>query len=314
MKRSIIVGCNGQDGKLLYELLSKKGYSSIGIGKDFIKADGDDKLSPINISNTEAVFNLVKNFKPDEVYYLAAFHQSSENATLGNIELYQKSYEVNVFSLINFLEGIRKFSPRTKLFYAASSHIFGDEAGDTQDENTPINPNSIYGITKAVGLFLCRFYRNVHSIFASTGILYNHESSLRDRKFVSKKIIRGAIDIKNGRQDKLILGDLNAEIDWGYAPDFVEAMHMILNIRTADDFIIATGKKHTVLDFVKTTFRYLGLDWESYVEENPQLITRKKSYLVGNPKKLMAMTGWKVSVDFDQMIKKLLEEEAGLDA
>jgi GDPmannose 4,6-dehydratase len=313
MKKAIIVGCDGQDGRLLYELLSKKGYNIIGVAKGSTRFDGGDKLPPVDISKTEEVFKLVKNFKPDEIYYLAAFHQSSEDAPLGEAELYHKSYETNVFSLINFLEGIRKHSPCTKLFYAASSHVFGDDAGDVQDEKTPINPNSIYGITKALGLFLCRFYRNNHSVYASTGILYNHESPLRDQKFVSKKIIRGALDIKRGSHEKLILGDLNAEIDWGWAPDFVEAMNKILSLHAPEDFVVATGKKHTVLDFVETTFKNLGLDWKLYVEENPLLIKRKTATLVGNPKKLMTMTGWKPSVDFDQMIKILLEGEASAD-
>ena len=314
MKKSIIVGCNGQDGRLLYEFLSRKDYELIGIGRNIIRCDEHANMDPVDITNTNDVYDLINNFKPDEIYHLAAFHHSSEDTSLDNMELYQNSYKVNVLSLINFLEGMRKFSPKTRLFYAASSHIFGDEVGDFQDESTPINPNSIYGITKAAGLFTCRFYRNNHSVFASTGILYNHESTLRHQKFVSKKIIRGAINIKKGEQDKLILGDLNAEIDWGYAPDYVEAMHRILNNQTADDFIIATGEKHTILDFVKTIFGYLDLDWKSYVIEDPRLITRRKTSLVGNPTKLMAVTGWKPSVDFNQMIRILLEEETSISA
>jgi len=310
MKKAIIVGCNGQDGQLLYELLSKRGYKCIGIAKDSIKFNENNKLDPVDICNTKDVSDLVEFFKPDEIYHLAAFHHASEDVPLDKIDLYQKSHNVNTFSLVNFLEGIRKFSPHTKLFYAASSHIFGDNPHEPQDENTPINPNSVYGITKALGLFLCRFYRNHHSIFASTGILYTHESPFRGQNFVSQKIIRGAMNIKKGKQNKLLLGDLNAENDWGYAPDFVEAMHKILNLKKADDFIVATGKKHTVLDFVKTTFEYLDLDWKLYVEEDPLLITRKKRSLVGNPKKLIDMTGWEVSVDFNQMIKLLLEGDA----
>jgi len=313
MKKAVIVGCNGQDGKLLYEFLSTKEYELIGLDRNIIRCDTHTDMDLVDITNTKQVYVLINNFKPDEIYHLAAFHSSSEDTPLDNMELYQNSYTVNVISLINFLEGMRKHSPQTRLFYAASSHIFGDAAGDFQDESTPINPNSIYGITKAAGLFACRFYRHNYSLFAATGILYNHESTLRHERFVSKRIIRGAINIKRGKQDKLILGDLDAEIDWGYAPDYVEAMHRILNSQTADDFIIATGEKHSVLDFVKTAFGYLGLDWKSYVEEDHRLLTREKTSLVGNPTKLMTVTGWGPSVDFNQMIKILLAEEARLD-
>lgn len=309
MKKAIIVGYNGQDGRLLYEFLSRKGYGIIGIGKNKILCNNHVDVDSIDIANTMDVHTLINDFKPDEIYYLAAFHNSSEDKPLDDIELYHNSYSINVFSLLNFLEGMRKGSSGSKLFYAASSHIFGNATCEFQDESTPINPNSIYAITKAAGLFSCRYYRSKYSIFASVGILYNHESPLRNQKFVSKKIIQGAINIKNNTQKSLVLGDLKAEIDWGYAPDYVEAMHKILNCDSSDDFIIATGKKHTVLDFVKTTFEYLGMDWKLYVKEKPSLITRKKTTLIGNPTKLMTMTEWKPSVDFEQMIQMLIEEE-----
>lgn len=312
MKRAIITGCNGQDGRLLYDFLSRKKYELIGLDRDITRCDRDANMDLVDITNTNQVYDFINDFKPDEIYHLAAFHSSSEDTPLDIMELYQNSYMVNVFSLVNLLEGMRQYSPKTRLFYAASSHIFGDEAGNFQDESTPINPNSIYGVTKAAGLFTCRFYRSNLSIFASTGILYNHESPLRPQGFVSKRIIRGAINIKKGVQDKLTLGDLDAEIDWGYAPDYVEAMYRILNSQTADDFIIATGEKHSVLDFVKTAFEHLGLDWKSYVEEDHRLITRGKTPLVGNATKLMTVTGWKPSVDFNQMIRILLDEEARL--
>jgi GDPmannose 4,6-dehydratase len=315
VKRSVIVGCNGQDGRILHQFLLEKKYELIGISKNTVSyhacIGGMDK---IDITNTDDVYKLVDSFKPDEIYHLAAVHSSSEfeDIPIDNIELYQNSHSVNVFSLVNFLEGIRKYSPQTKLFYAASSHIFGNQAGDLQDESTPINPNSIYGITKAAGLFACRFYRNNYCIFASTGILYNHESSFRQQGFISKKIIRGAVEIKKGRKAKLVLGDLDAEIDWGYAPDYVDAMYKILDSPAADDFIVATGEKHTVRDFAEVAFGYLGLDWKSYVERDRRLISKNRICLVGNPAKLMSVTGWRPSVDFNQMIRILVDEELKL--
>jgi len=308
MKKAIIVGCNGQDGKLLYNFLLGKDYEVVGIGKNFIKCPSSFHFSPIDIKKTKDVFDLISMFQPTEIYYLAAIHYSSEEIPPVHTELFQQSHEIHVSALANFLEGIRQFSPETKIFYAASSHIFGEPASEIQNEDTPINPNCIYGITKAAGLFTCRLYRNKHSIFASTGILYNHESSFRSKKFISKKIITSAINIKNKNQDKLVIGNLNHEIDWGYAPDYIDAMHRIINSEISDDFIIATGKKNRVLDFVKITFEYLGLDWRLYVEENNTIITKHNFCRVGNPNKLMKITGWKPSVNFNEMIRILIDD------
>jgi GDPmannose 4,6-dehydratase len=203
--------------------------------------------------------------------------------------------------------------PKARLFYASSSRIFSASSKGLQDEKTPIDPDCIYGTTKAAGLFACRMYRNKYSIFASTGILYNHESHLREDKFVSRKIIRGAIDIKKGKRTSLVLGDLSAKIDFGYAPDYVDAMHKILNTAVCDDFIVATGKKHSVLDFVKTAFGYLGLDWKLYVKEDKNIVTRKSPSRAGNARKLRSVTSWKPSVDFREMIRLLLSKEGALD-
>jgi GDPmannose 4,6-dehydratase len=309
MKKAIIVGCEGQDGRLLYDLLIGMNYSLLGIGKNVIRSDGIKWDKIVDISIKENVFDLLKTIKPREIYYLAAFHHSSEDKPIDNYELYQQSYNVNLFYLINFLEAIRLYSPETRLFYAASSLIFGKCETEIQDENTPFNPDTVYGITKLDGLLICRFYRNEYEIFASTGILYNHESHLRKVNFISKKIIKGAINVKNKKQDKIYLGDLTAEIDWGYAPDYVKGMHKILNSPTADEYIVATGTKHSVRDFVRITFEYLNLDWQHYVKENKNIITRKRNVLIGNPMKLKKVTGWQPAVDFKGMIKILLKKE-----
>jgi len=177
------------------------------------------------------------------------------------------------------------------------------------DEGSSINPSSVYGITKAAGLFICKYYRKEHALFASCGILYNHESSLRSDNFISKKITKGAIKARDGLQDKILLGDLSAEADWGYAPDYVNAMHKILCLNHSDDFIIATGHRHRVSEFAEIAFKYLGLEWYRYVEENKNILTRKSVCRVGNPGKLMSKMGWKPSIDFKEMIKVLLTEE-----
>jgi GDPmannose 4,6-dehydratase len=208
--------------------------------------------------------------------------------------------------LVHFLEAIRRFSPATRLFYAASSHVFGSPRVPLQDEDTPLAPANVYGVTKAAGLLTCRYYRAVHGVYAAAGILYNHESPLRGPGFVSQKIVSGAVDIKCGRRDRLVLGDLSAAVDWGYAPDYVEAMRLILRLPRAEDFVVATGRKRTVRDFVKAVCRRLDLDWRACVAENPGVLTKKKAVLVGNAAKLRRLTGWKPSVDFDGMVDRLV--------
>ena len=313
MKRALIVGCKGQDGRLLYDFLLQKRYVLVGIDKNDVRSSRSMHLEPVNIEKYKEVSILINKFKPDEIYYLAAFHNASEDIPIEDIDMFKCSYKVNVLSLVNFLDAIKNLSPKTRLFYAASSHIFGEDTKGIQNENTPVNPSCIYGITKAAGLFSCRFYRKKYSIFASTGILYNHESSLRRANFVSRKIIKGAINIKRGKQDNLVLGDLAAKIDWGYAPDYIDAMYRILNIKAPEDFIIATGKGHTVSDFVKTVFGYLGINWKLYVREDTSIIKKKNFYRIGSPKKIMSATGWRSSVDFKEMIKLLLAEEGAFN-
>jgi GDPmannose 4,6-dehydratase len=313
MKKALIIGSNGQDGRLLYENLSQKGYRVTGIARLSSQHPAHDWQMPLDISDSHAVFDLIQKIVPDEIYYLAAFHHSSEDMpTQDDGELFNKSFQIHVLSLVNFLEGMRMYAKDSRLFYAASSHVFGNARIEPQDEQTPFNPKCIYGITKTAGIHTCRFYRNRDGLFVSCGILYNHESSYRKPIFVTKKIIDGAIKIKNKQQNKLVLGNLSAEVDWGYAPDYVGAFQRILNAADPDDFVIATGKKHTVRDFVEITFGYLGLDWKKYVEEDKKIIAKSGVTLVGNPQKLMRATDWAPSVDFKAMIKLLLIKEGAL--
>ena len=293
----MIVGCDGQDGRLLHELLAGRGYDLVGIARG---------NKAVDIAAAEQVFDLVRRFKPHEIYYLAAFHHSSEDRPIDPIELFRRSQQVHVLSLVNFLEAIRRFSKSTRLFYAASSHVFGAPKSSRQDESTPLAPNNVYGLTKAAGLMTCRHYRAQHGLFVSVGILYNHESALRGPAFVSQKIVQGALAVKAGRQKRLVLGDLSAEVDWGYAPDYVEAMRRILRHVRPDDFVVSTGIKHTVRDFAKAACARLGLDWRACVRENPRVLTKKKAVLVGNSAKLQRATGWKPSVDFAGLVDAML--------
>lgn len=302
MKKAIIVGSNGQDGRLLNDLLLKKGYDILGIHKE----------GPVDISDPAQAEQIVKTFQPAEIYYLAAFHHSSQDKIPDNIELFEKSFQINTLGFIYFLEAARRACPGARLLYAASSRIFGEPVADVQSESTPMNPVCVYGMSKAAGVSACRYYRSVHSLFASAAILYNHESSLRDEKFLSRKIIKGALAVKNGKLKVLELGDLDAEVDWGYAPDYVEAMFRILQLKEPEDLIVATGQKHSVREFAETAFHALGLDWKQYVWENKGAVQRLSKALVGDPSRLKLLTGWQPSVDFAGMIQRLLEEEGVL--
>lgn len=310
MPIAIILGVTGQDGTLLYKVLEEKKYSVFGIGRNKIISNKKawEKYVLIDICDFQAVSKLVQDIQPDEIYHLAAVHHSSQDHIVDSVGLLNQSYQVNVLSLFYFLEAIRQFSPNTKLFYAASSHIFGKPFVEPQDENTIINPLTIYGITKANGMYLCRMYRSIHHVFASVGILYNHESWLRGEQFVSQKIVKGAIKCKENPQCRVILGDLTAEVDWGFASDYVDAMHRILKLPESEDFIIATGEKHTVEEFVRIAFDTVGLDWREFVEERKDIITRTAVPFVGNPTKLMRITGWKRSLDFSGMVQALVKK------
>jgi len=296
MSRALIIGSRGQDGTLLTSFLKARAWEVDGIGK------GD--LDLCRFDSVKAVFSRCY----DHIYYLAAYHHSSQDSIApSDRELFEKSSDVHVTGFIHFLEGIRSLSPSSRIFYAASSLVFGSPPLEPQSEETPFSPACIYGITKTSGIQLCRFYRKKHGVFASSGILFNHESPLRQRKFVIPKIIHSAIAISRGSHEKLELGDLSARVDWGYAPDYVDAMHRILCLEQPEDFVIATGEPHSVQEVVEIVFSALGLDWRQHVVESPSILTRQRTALRGDIRKLQIATAWKPTVDFKQMILALLE-------
>lgn len=309
MKKAIVVGHTGQDGTYLSALLHEKKYDVIGISSRQVSENKYGILN-VDVLQLSHVENLFKKIQPDEIYFLAAVHQSSADVQIEVGLLFQRSLDVNVKALINFLECIRKFSLGSKLFYAASSHIFGNPLLSPQNESTLFQPDCIYGITKTAGIRTCHFYRNNHNVFTSVGIFYNHESRLRESKYVSKKIVETAVAIKQGLKNELVLGNLESQIDWGYAPDYMRAVHAMMQLSKADDFIVSSGEIHTIKDFVTGVFDYLKLDWTKFVRVNPGLITKKqKQNLFGNNQKIKTATGWSPAVDFNGLIKILVDEE-----
>ena len=307
-KRAVIIGVGGQDGKILFNDLASQGYKIIGIDRNSLRTKDSHWHKKINIEKKKEVNSFLKKWQPEEVYYLAACHHSSQNRDKKENDKINQSYQTNILSFLNFLEGARLFSPASRIFYASSSLIFGDNSDAVQTEKTPYHPNTIYGLTKMNGLWLCNFYREKYGLFAAAGILYNHESEHRSEDFISLKIIKGAINIKNGKSKQLILGDLQAKVDWGYAYDYVRAMQLILRTEKADDFIIATGKVHSVQEFVEITFQYLDLNWHKFVREDKNIVSHKKKFLVGDAGKLAKETNWKPSLSFPQMIEKIIDD------
>lgn len=261
------------------------------------------------ITDAASVRSLLADLKPDEIYYLAAYHHSSQQGLGSFADEFDRSLEVNVRGLNHFLQGIKDVTPKSRLFYAASSLIFGPAQFPSQDENHPCFPDTVYGITKMAGRNLCRAYRQEFKIFSSVGILFNHESHLRPAAFLSKKIVSSAAKIARNEQSQLVIGDLNAEADWGYAPDFVQAFEQILNLPEPDDFVVATGKIHTVKDFLDITFDLIGLDWKKFVVEDQSLLKRRQLPSCGDSRKLREKTGWAPTVTLREMIREMLVHE-----
>lgn len=308
-KTAVIVGARGQDGRLLTELLRSKAYRLVCVDQGQLTVEGLPGRDPVDITRRGDVRDLVQHVQPDEVYHLAAVHHSSQETARPDLELFRASYEVNFFSLLHFLDAVRLHSPRTRLFYAASSLVFGEPPTEVQTEQTPFSPGSVYAMTKVDGLLACRQYRAAHGLFASVGILYNHESKYRADKFLTRKVVRAAVAIKRGATEPLALGDLEASVDWGYAPDYVEAMHAMLQAPQPDDFIVATGARHTVREFVELAFREVGLDWRKHVVAAGQAMGRQAWTRIGDAGKLIRATGWRPRTGFEDMIRLLVRDE-----
>lgn len=311
-RRAIVVGYRGQDGQILCQQLLHSGVSLIGVGVSELyhaHSDSGDYPTRVDITCMQDVFKLVSTFQPNEIYYLAAFHHSSQEAVpLPPLEFYQKCYAVNVTGLLHFLEAARVVSSCPRVFYASSSLIFSAENTSMLTEKSPYSPSGFYAITKVNGMQLCREYREQHQVFASTGILFNHESALRHPKFLSQKIIRSAFDISSGSSEKLEVGDLNAQVDWGYAPDYVKAFREILSCDQSNDFIVASGEAHTVQEFIEIVFDYFKLDWREHVVENGAILARRLPAKVGNTALLRARTAWRYSRNFKEMVTQLIED------
>ena len=294
---ALVIGSRGQDGSYLVEQLIASGRAVVGVSRE----------EPIDLSDAAAIRSFVAEIRPAEIFYLAARHGSSEQGAPGEPSLLEESFSTHVQGLVHFLEAMRFEVPDARLLYAASAHVFGSEPAETpQSETTPLRPDSPYAITKAAGLEYCRYYRRRYDLHCSGAILFNHESPRRRPEFVSQRIVRGVAAIREGRSTELTVGSLSSIVDWGWAPDYVDAMIRIVRVERAEDFVVATGEPHTVADFVSAAFAAAGIDdWERYVREVPAKLLVPRKPLVGDATRLREMTGWKPTLRFEEMVAAL---------
>lgn len=305
MTRALVVGSGGQDGQLLFDRLTSEGHAALGLERTRVRCTQTHSSDPVDLLDATAVSATVARFQPTRIFYLAAVHHSAEERPQGDPELFKRSFDVHVHGLVSVLDAMRREAPNARLFYAASSHVFGAPTAGPQTEATPLAPVCAYGISKAAGLRCCAHYRR-RGVYASAGILYNHESELRGERFLSQKVVRGAVAIAAGAQRELVLGDLSASIDWGYAADTVNAMLRILEQPEPDDFIVASGERHTVGEFARLAFEAVGLDWRAHVREDSELVSRQRRVLFGDASRLRERTGWEPSITFAEMVTRLV--------
>ena len=319
-KKALIIGVTGQDGSYLAELLLKKKYQIHAIIRKIPYKEKKNRFWRIqkiikkiifhNVSLNEykKLSNLIKKTKPDEIYHLAA--QSYINYRFDD-EFFQLNPNINGTHYI--LSAIKNFSPNSKFYFASSSEMFGNVNVSPQNENTKLNPRSAYGISKVAGYQLTKNYREAHKLFACTGILYNHESSRRGINFVTKKIVNGVAKIYLNKKKKIILGDISAKRDWGYAEDYVLAMWKMLQQKKPSDFVIGTGKLHSVKDFLKIAFDYVGLNYKDFIKIDKKLIRPKDTaVLKANISKAQKYLKWKPKVNFKNLVVNMVKDEIKL--
>jgi GDPmannose 4,6-dehydratase len=322
MKTALITGVTGQDGSYLAELLLSKGYEVHGLIRRS-SSFNTHRLEPIyhdphesgvrflmhygDLSDAGSLVNLVRGLEPDEIYHLGA-----QSHVKVSFEIPEYTADATGMGTIRMLEAIRASGVQTRFYQASSSEMFG-AAPPPQSEQTPFHPRSPYGVSKVFAHWSTVNYREAHGLFACSGILFNHESVRRGETFVTRKITRAVARIKAGLQDKLYLGNLDAERDWGYAPEYVEAMWLMLQQDEPQDFVIATGRSHTVREFVELAFARVGLDSEHHVEIDPRYFRPAEvDSLRGDPAKAREKLGWQARTSFEDLVALMVDGDIRL--
>jgi GDPmannose 4,6-dehydratase len=312
-KRALITGITGQDGSYLAELLLSKGYEVHGM----VRRSSEEKFERIahlkgkvllhqgDLLDQFSLARLFSDVKPDEIYNLAAqsFVPTSWNQPV-------LTGEFTALGVTKMLEAVRYAAPKARFYQASSSEMFGKVQAVPQNESTPFYPRSPYGVAKAYGHFITVNYRESHGLFAVSGILFNHESPRRGLEFVTRKISDGVARIKLGLQQKLAMGNLDARRDWGYAPDYVDAMWRMLQADAPDDYVVATHETHTVKEFCEIAFARAGLDWKEHVRIDPAFVRPAEvDVLIGDPSKAKRKLGWEPAVRFKQLVELMVDAD-----
>jgi len=312
-KRALITGITGQDGSYLAELLLDKGYEVIGMVRRSSTLNFERiahlqeriTLVPGDLLDEVSMINLLREHRPNEVYNLAA--QSFVQTSWGQPVL---TGETTALGVTRVLDAIRIVDPEIRFYQASSSEMFGKVQAVPQSEETPFYPRSPYGVAKLYGHWITINYRESYDLHASSGILFNHESPRRGLEFVTRKISNAVARIKLGQQDELRLGNLDAQRDWGFAGDYVEAMWLMLQQDGPDDFVVSTGETHTVREFVELAFGRVDLDWEKYVVMDERFMRPAEvDLLIGDPAKAHQVLGWKPKMPFPELVHTMVDAD-----
>jgi len=314
-RRALICGISGQDGAYLAKLLVGRGYDVWGTSRDVemasfanlhrLKLHKEVNLVSLNLRDAGQTFRLLQQIRPDEIYNLAA-----QNSVSLSFEQPVETIESIMLGTVNLLEGIRLAGLKTRLYNASSTECFGDTGSGVADENSPLLPRSPYAVAKAASYWVVTNYRNAYNLFACSGILSNHESPLRPKRFVTRKIIRAAAEIASGIPQRLRLGNLSVERDWGWAPEYVEAMWLMLQQDQPRDFVIATGHSFTLEDFVKTAFEAIGKNWEDFVDIDSNLLRPSDiQHSKVNPSQANHVLGWRAQRTMPDVVRAMVEGE-----
>jgi len=317
MKKVLITGITGQDGSYLAEFLLEKGYEVHGIVRRVALEDPEHRLWRIRpildkihlhagaLESYASIFNVVEKVQPDECYHLAA-----QSFVAYSFEDAFSTINTNINGTMSVLSAIEQRVPECKVYFAGSSEMFGLVKYSPQNEDTPFHPRSPYGISKVAGFDLTRNYREAYNIFACNGILFNHESPRRGYEFVTRKITSAVAEIKMGLSKELRLGNLDAKRDWGFASDYVKAMWLMLQQDKPDDYVVATGKTHTVREFVELAFSCADLDWGDYVVVDQNFYRPAEVHqLTGDYSKAKKVLGWVPQVTFSELVEMMVEAD-----
>jgi GDPmannose 4,6-dehydratase len=314
-KRALVCGVSGQDGAYLSQLLLSKDYEVFGTSRDaqvnpfanLAKLGIRDRVGCESVTPVDfrSVLSAIVKIKPDEIYNLAG-----QSSVAISFQQPVETLESIAVGTNNLLEAIRFIGQPVRFYNACSSECYGDVGPEGADENTPFRPKSPYAVAKATSYWQVANYRSAYGIHACSGVLFNHESPLRPERFVTRKIVATACRISRGSKETLLLGNLEIRRDWGWAPEYVDAMWRMLQLGTAEDFVVATGESHTLEEFVQQVFDYLELDWRRHVVLDPALARPRETFGGhGNAAKAARDLGWSAHVRFGEIIDRLVESE-----